>query len=193
MPPKFRCTRRLPSHWFASVLGALFCLLSAACAAPSRSTDASAVSLPLQRGLYDGEVVFYVTTDVSDDKVAKAKGANFAPRLADALAGAAGPAGPRLAVDKVYAVVNFSQPSVFASAPKPIGHLNRDAAYSPLWRMVAVTWRNTYDARELRSEDDVLEAQEKGQVDLTTTNVVLNCPIIHRGKAGGLPGVSLEP
>ena len=60
-------------------------------------------------GWFEGEEVFYITTDVSHADVAEAKGANFAPRLADAL-----PAGPpvpgrRSSVDKVYAVTNFKQ------------------------------------------------------------------------------------
>jgi hypothetical protein len=43
------------------------------------------VRLPFLRGWNDAEEVFCVTTDVSNAEVARAKGANFAPRLADAL------------------------------------------------------------------------------------------------------------
>ncbi|MBX3606708.1 MAG: hypothetical protein KF788_15620 [Piscinibacter sp.] len=157
--------------------------LAAACA-----SGPPTVSLPLQQGWFDGEVVFYVTTDVSDAAVARDKQANHAPRLAGA-AHAAGPAAP---LDTVYAVTNFAQGGVFASAPDPIGPLSRDASYSPLWRMVAVTWVDPARARVLKSEEEVLAAQEAGHVRLVRTDIVLNCPIVHRGPRGGLPGVQLR-
>jgi hypothetical protein len=158
---------------------AIAALLAGACASPTLPPRAAAANLPVLQGWYEGKAVFYITTDVSDAAVAKEKGANFAPRLAYALplAGTQAATG-RSAVDKVYAVTNFAQPAVFASAPNPIGPLSRDAAYSPLWQMVKVTWSGSASAYVLKSEEAVLDAQEKGLVTLQTTPVVLNCPII---------------
>ncbi|WP_309638078.1 hypothetical protein [Methylibium sp.] len=136
-------------------------------------------------------MVFYVTTDVSDARVAQEKQANFAPRLADALPRGPQRPGQPSSVDKVYAVTNFKQASVFASAPQPMGHLNRDKAYSPLWRMVTVTWAAGCEPRTLTSEEQVLAAAEAGSVRLDSTDMVLNCPIVHRGAKGGLEGVSI--
>lgn len=167
----------------SSTLAAFTAALATACASGPPS-----VTLPLQQGWFDGEAVFYVTTDVSDAAVARDKQANYAPRLA----GAAGPTGPASPLDTVYAVTNFAQGGVFASAPEPIGPLSRDAAYSPLWRMVAVTWNDPAQAGVLKSEEQVLAAEQAGQVRLVRTNVVLNCPIVHRGPRGGLPGVQLR-
>ena len=147
--------------------------------------------MPLLQGWFENEVVFYVTTDVSDAQVAKDKQANFAPRLADALPRGPQRPGQPSSTDKVYAVTNFKQASIFASAPQPMGHLNRDLAYSPLWRMVTVTWAAGRTPRMLTSEDQVLAAAEAGSVRIEATDVVLNCPIVHRGAKGGLPGVSL--
>ncbi|MBT9486471.1 MAG: hypothetical protein IV093_03075 [Rubrivivax sp.] len=137
--------------------------------------------------------MFYVTTDVSHADVAEANGANFAPRLAAAV-----PSGPPLpgrasSVDKVYAVTNFTQPSVFASAPLPVGWASRQPAYSPLWQMVKVTWAAGSTPQVLRSEEAVLAAADSGAVALELTPVVLNCPIVHRGPRGGLPGVTIKP
>jgi hypothetical protein len=168
----------------------------AGCATPQlqqpASVTAQAVQMPLQRGWFDGEVVFYVTTDVSDAEVAAKHRANFAPRLADALPRDPVTPGQPSSVDKVYAVTNFEQGSVFASAPLPMGPSNRDRAYSPLWRMITVTWAAGQTPRQLASEEQVLAAAESGAVRLQTTNVVLNCPIVHRGSRGGLDGVSLR-
>lgn len=103
-------------------------LLLGACGTAPPLVGTGQASLPVLRGWFEGEEVFYVTTDVSHADVAEAKGANFAPRLADAL-----PAGPpvpgrRSSVDKVYAVTNFKQESIFASAPFPMGSASRDTA-----------------------------------------------------------------
>lgn len=151
----------------------------------------SVLQLPVLTGWFEGEVVLYVTTDVSHADVAAAKGANFAPRLAQALPGGPPQPGRRSSVDKVYAVTNFEQASIFASAPLPVGPTSRDVAYSPLWQMVKVTWQPGRSPRELRAEEAVLDAAERGEVVLEPTPVVLNCPIVQRGGQGGLPGLVL--
>ena len=147
--------------------------------------------MPLLTGWFQGQAVFYVTTDASDADVAREQSANYAPRLADALPGLPRQPGQASSVDKVYAVVNFDQGSVFASAPAPMGAKNQDLAYSPLWQMVRVTWRAGHTPYVLRSEEAVLDAAEKGAVELAATRVVINCPIVHRGPLGGLPGVAV--
>lgn len=144
------------------------------------------------RGWYEGQMVYYVTTDASAADVAQAKAANFAPRLARALDRQGAQPGQGLAVDKVYGVTNFAQESIFASAPAPTGHRSGSAAYSPLWQLVKVSWRVGASARLLKSEEEVLQAQEQGLVALEVTQVVLNCPIVQVGSGEPLPGVVLD-
>ena len=168
-------------------------LLLAGCAAGPLSPESATAKLPRLLGWFEGEEIVYITTDVSDADLAKAKGANYAPRLADALPAAGRPPAQPSSVDKVYAVTNFAQGSVFASAPSPLGHLNRDPAYSPLWQMITVTWSAAQSPRTLKSEEEVLDAAEKGLVKLDATRVVLNCPVLQRASKGSLPGVTVEP
>lgn len=97
------------------------------------------------------------------------------------------------AVDKVCGITNFTQSSVFASAPSPMGHANALHQRQPAVATGHRTWRPGHTPRTLKSEDDVLRAAEQGAVRLTTTRIVLNGPIVHRGSAGGLPGVSVDP
>ena len=165
-------------------------LLGACATAPVQAPPLT-VTMPLLSGWFHGQAVFYVTTDVSDAKVALAKSANYAPRLADALPASPQQPGQASSVDKVYAVANFKQGNIFASAPAPMGAQNRDRAYSPLWQQVNVTWRAGRTPRLLKSEEEVLDAAEQGAVELAATRVVLNCPIVHRGPLGGLPGVAV--
>ncbi len=172
-------------------LAGLTMLLLGACSIAPPLAGGSTASMPVLRGWFDGEVVFYITTDVSHADVAEAKGANFAPRLAHALPGGPPMPGRLSSVDKVYAVTNFRQESIFASAPYPMGSTSRDRAYSPLWQMVKVTWVAGRTPSTLKSEEAVLAAADSGAVTLEATSVVLNCPIVHRGAKGALPGVSL--
>ena len=171
-------------------LAGLALLLGACSTAPPLAGNGEA-SIPVLRGWFEGEEVFYITTDVSHADVAEAKGANFAPRLAEALHAGPPMQGRRSSVDKVYAVTNFKQESIFASAPDPVGSASREMAYSPLWQMVKVTWATGQVPRTLKSEEAVLAAVDSGAVTLEATRVVLNCPIVHRGTRGALPGVSL--
>jgi hypothetical protein len=164
-----------------------------ACASPGTAPRVATVQLPVQRAWFDGRIVFYVTTDASDAGAAREMKANFAPRLAEALPRGPQRPGQASALDKVYAVTNFEQPNVFASAPDPIGPESRDRSYSPLWRMVKVSWVAGHRARALTSEEQVLAAAEAGQVKIEPTDVVVNCPIVHRGSGGGLEGAALSP
>jgi hypothetical protein len=72
-----------------------------------------------------------------------------------------------------------------------VGSASTDTAYSPLWQMVKVTWQPGRSARELRAEEAVLDAAEKGDVTLEPTPVVLNCAIVQRDGQGALPGFML--
>jgi hypothetical protein len=189
------CTRHraacgLTRRALAAMPMLLAVLWASGCATVLPAAGPGQTSVPVLSGWFDGEEVFYITTDVSHADVAEAKGANFAPRLAWALPEDRTAPG-RSSVDKVYAVTNFKQASVFASAPYPMGSASRDTAYSPLWQMVKVTWTAGATPRVLRSEEDVLAAVERGAAVLEVTRVVLNCPIVHRGAKGALPGVSI--
>lgn len=168
---------------------ALVAAALAGCAHAPPGAGPGEVGLPVLKGWFEGQAVLYVTTDVSHADVAAAKGANFAPRLAQALPAGPPQPGRPSSVDKVYAVTNFAQPSIFASAPLPMGPTSRDASYSPLWQMVKVTWRPGRTPRELRGEEAVLDAAERGDVAIEPTPVVLNCPIVQRTGHGALPGV----
>lgn len=197
MPTSPRCN--LPSAFSLLRMAATAAVLAAlmACSTTIPPTvGPEKAHLPLLRGWFEGQEVLYVTTDVSDANMARAKHANYAPLLANALPDSqtSESSGTRRqgATDRVYGTTNFQQASVFASAPRPVGPANTYTAYSPLWQLVQVTWVDAMQARTLTSEEKVLEAQDKGLVTLQVTRVVLNCPIIHRGRLGALPGVSVD-
>lgn len=172
----------LPRLASLPVLG-LVCLLAACAAAPADKTAGGAaraeVTFPMNRAWVNGAQVEYVTTDISDATMAQAVGVNYVPRLANALPGA----NRGSLVERVYKFPKGEQISIFQSAPLPTGGANQDASYSPLWRLVFVTWLQPDKVRELRSEEELLAAEERGELALKISNIVANCPIT-RGPDG---------
>lgn len=186
--------RQRPLAWALTLAcaGLTACSSAPEAAAPSTAsasvTPASArtISLPLRIGWIDGLEARYVTTDVSDAALAVEQRANFAPRLARS---ARAPAGLNL-LERVYKVSNFQQAPVFQSAPQPVGPSSQDLSYSPLWRLTTVTWKDPARARELRSEQAILAAEDEGLLSVQATDLVLNCPILAIEGRGRLAGVS---
>lgn len=159
--------------------------LLTACASPLFDVGQSETVLPVSRAWVDGRIVEYITTDVSDLAMATKVGANHVPRLAAAVH--AGP-GHNL-LERVYKFVGNEQISVFQSAPEPVGAENRDRDYSPLWRVVWVRWKDPAFGRELRSEEDVLASEQRNEVVLELTDIVVNCPVTRRAGGQALKGV----
>jgi hypothetical protein len=164
---------------------ALIVSLLAGCASPIFDVDRTETVLPLSRAWIDGRVVDYVATDASDLAMARMMGINYAPRLA--LSAKAAPGTSLL--ERVYKFPNGEQISVFQSAPSPVGPESQDKSYSPLWRMVFVTWAPGAKVRELKSEEQILAAEERKELVLDVTDIVVNCPVT-RGPGGqALKGV----
>lgn len=137
------------------------------------------VTLPLLTGWYEDKPVHYITTDVSDREIAKKYKANFAPRLSDAIPNYPKPPQQKTILERVYVFPKGEQAgNVFASIPQPLGFASEDRAYSPIWIMFTVDWLLPENVYELRSEESILDAEEKGLVKITRTDMVANCPII---------------
>lgn len=139
--------------------------------------------LPLNRAWFEGRLVEYITTDISDVEMASAAGVNYAPRLRDAISSR-----PTV-LERVYKFSQGEQISIFQSAPRPVGPSNTDKAYSPLWRLVLVKYRAPGAGPEIRSEEELLSAEEKGLVSLQVTDIVVNCPITKEVGGNSLRGV----
>ena len=152
-------------------------LLLAGCANPAPCAADSQISLPLLQGWFDGQKVYYITTDSSDAQMAATMQANFVPRLANALPEEPGPH-PLATYDRIYKFVDQPQPSILPSIPQPLGAGNRDNAYSPLWHLYSVRWNQGQRVRELRSADELLSAREQGLVSIEATGIIVNCPVV---------------
>jgi hypothetical protein len=135
-----------------------------------------AIDIPLTKGYVNGNEVFYITTDVSDNRTAAhltnitGFKVNYAPVLAQA---------PNASIANIYEFKNGIngtgpqgfQPNVADSQPG-------DENYSPLWRVNLVEWEQGVTPRELKSQSDIISAQKNGELTIMPTNIIVNCPFV---------------
>ena len=133
--------------------------------------------IPMSAGYYDGGDVYYITTDSSDPThasiISESTGWNveMAPSLADAPDGA-------LATAYMFtngvegAGMHGFQGEVFTATPA------QEDMYSALTGHMHVTWNEGSEPTVLKSEADILSAEEAGDLTLSEISVVLNMPQI---------------
>src|SRR5919112_1073509 len=132
--------------------------------------------LPLVRGFADGNEVFYITTEVSDEKIA-----NYLTNLTNSRV-VYTPAlkyAPAQSLANIYEFTNGIkgsgpegfQPNVADSQPG-------NNKYSPLWKVNLVTWNNSTTPRELTSEDDIVNAFKNKELTIKLTDIIVNCPFV---------------
>jgi hypothetical protein len=134
------------------------------------------IDIPLLKGYENGNEIYFIATDASDEKTADDATnltgfeVNYAPLLAQT---------PESARAQAYAFTNgiagegpfgFQLPVVTA---KP-----GDEGYSPLWQTNLVAWNDNATARELRSVGEITIAEQNGELSINQTNIIANHPAI---------------
>ncbi|MGI0018047.1 MAG: DUF7482 domain-containing protein [Nitrosotalea sp.] len=135
--------------------------------------------IPLVKGLYDGKDVYYITTEASDSTIASALGkfTNFPVTFAPALAKA-----PASSLANIYAFKNgVKGGGVLGFQPNVVDSIPGEMAYSPLWKINLVEWKDATAATVLGSEDEIVKALAAGKITITPTTIVVNCPIVQWG------------
>ncbi len=120
------------------------------------------VTLRIRAGAFDGNDVYFVRTDASDQAYAETEQVVFVPKLApltgDGLSGAA------------YVVEgDANQPVVFSTEP------GRDD-YTPAWTLHRITWSGP--PRVLRSEAEIRSVESAGELTVERTDIVVNAGIV---------------
>jgi hypothetical protein len=129
------------------------------------------VTLRLHAGIAEGQDVFFIRTDSSDQDFAGSEALVFAPKLGGLLkTGRSGSA---------YAIENGvpDQPTVLSSDPSR-------PDYTPAWRVLRGRW--TKKPRLLKSVAEVEAAERSGDLSLQTTKIIVNGPIV-KWSGGELP------
>ena len=132
--------------------------------------------IPAGLAYADGQEIRFIHTEVSDPDVAgllsdmMSSPVIHVPSLVDA---------PESMLSKVFVFKNGVegmgplgfQPDVFDNPPGVEG-------YTPLRKIIFVTWADGSNPRELKSLTEVLEAESKGELALEESNIVVNMPFV---------------
>jgi hypothetical protein len=135
-----------------------------------------ALDIPMMKGYENGHEIFFIATDASDNKTAAqitnetGFKVNFAPILAQT---------PEAVRGQAYLFTNgipgqgpfgFQLPVVNA---KP-----GDQGYSPLLQLNMVEWNQGIAAKEIKSVQEMMSAQQNGSLTIAKTNTIVNHPAI---------------
>ncbi len=134
-------------------------------------------TIPMHKGIYEGNPVHYIITDGSDEDYAKTISekqewdVELAPPLADV---------PENILQKLYIFKNGVkgdgiygfQNEVFSSTP------SQESEYSALNSIIEVTWKVGQKEIEFESTTDIIAAKEGGRIEFEETGIVLNTPQI---------------
>jgi hypothetical protein len=140
--------------------------------------------IPLLKGLCDSKDVMFITTEVSDktmkDQIGNFTGTpvNYAANLTKSQD-----------IGDLWVFKNgVKGTGLMGFQPKVFNSIPGDPKYTPLWRVNLVEWKTTGSANVstatptiLGSDDAIAAAASKGQIKITTTSVVVNCPIVQWG------------
>lgn len=134
-------------------------------------------TLPMHKGIFNSSSVFYIVTDSSDqdlaNKITERHGWNveLAPPIGET---------PDDSLQQIFVFTNGVsgrgiygfQDDVFSSTP------NQELEYSPLSKVVEVTWKQGQNKIIFESAEEILDAREGGRVEFKESGVVINTPQI---------------
>jgi len=135
------------------------------------------VVLPLFKALYDSKGVMFIITEVSDktmrDQIGNFTGSpvNYEPNLTKSQD-----------IGQLWIFKNGVKGSgLMGFQTNVLNSIPGDPHYTPLWKVNIVEWKTTSTPTILGSDDIIADAVKKGQITVTPTNVVINCPIVQWG------------
>jgi hypothetical protein len=140
---------------------------------------ADAPRVPPMFGYYGGEEIFATHTEASDSAIASTlEGMGSPVPVVESLAEI-----PEDARSSVYVFTNGvvpedTPPGPLGFAPDVFDSAPGDEDYTPLRELMLVTWSAEDDARVLTSEQEVLDAEAAGEVDIEDTGIVVNMPLL---------------
>ena len=145
------------------------------------TTTSEPVVLPLFKALYDSKGVMFIITEVSDktmrDQIGNFTGSpvNYEPNLTKSQD-----------IGQLWIFKNGVKGSgLMGFQTNVLNSIPGDTHYTPLWKVNIVDWKttgtNATTPTILGSDDIIADAVKKGQITVTPTNVVINCPIVQWG------------
>ncbi len=134
-------------------------------------------TIPMHKGIYEGNQVLYIITDGSDEDYTKiiSERQEWNIELASVLADV-----PESTLQKLFIFKNGVkgdgiygfQNEVFSSTP------SQKSQYSALNSLIEVTWKVGQKEIEFKSATDIIAAEEGGRIKFNEKRIVLNTPQI---------------
>ena len=135
-----------------------------------------AISIPVSKGYVDGNVSYFISTDASEKNVVSSVSnstkfeINYAPSLANT---------SESSRQQGYVFINGIKGEGPSGFQLPVASATPGyERYSPLFEINYVKWNNESNARVLKTADEVLEAQNNGELTVTKSNIVINSPFV---------------
>lgn len=134
------------------------------------------IDIPLLKGFENGNEIYFIATDVSDEKTAAGATnqtgfeVNYAPLLAQT---------PETARAQAYAFTNgIAGDGPFGFQVPVVNGKPGDEGYSPLWQINLVAWNTDATPRELTSVEEITTAEQGGELSINQTDIIGNHPAI---------------
>jgi hypothetical protein len=134
------------------------------------------IDIPLARGYENGNDIFFIATDVSDEKTAEFATnltgfkVNFSPLLAQT---------PESARGQAYVFKNGVEGTGPFGFQIPVLNAKPgDEQYSPLLQVNLVEWKQESAAKELKSVQEIMDAEKNGTITTNQTDIIVNHPAI---------------
>ena len=158
------------------ILGAQVLGIQPAASADAMTLPEGVDPIPVGMAYIDGQEMYFAHTEASDPDIAQLLSGMmdspvvYVPSLADT---------PESMLANVYVFTNGIegmgplgfQPDIFDNAPGSEG-------YRPLRRVNLVTWSEGAEPRLVQSLDELIVAQEAGEVSVELPGVVINMPFV---------------
>jgi hypothetical protein len=155
-----------------------------------KESNITSISIPVSKGYVNGKIAYFISTDATEKQIVSSIAnttnfnVNYSPVLADT---------PQNTRQQGYVFINGikggGQPNDFqlpvasatpnnSTTTTTTTNSSENKAYSPLFQINYVKWNNNSHPRILKSVDEIVNAQSKGELTIIRTNIVINSPFI---------------
>ncbi len=134
------------------------------------------IDIPLIKGYENGNDIFFIGTDVSDENAADqlTEMTNFTVNVAPILSQT-----PEAARGQVYIFTNgISGEGPNGFQPAVLNAKPGDESYSPLMQVNMVTWNDQSTAKELKSVQEIMDSEKNGTIAINKTEIIANHPAV---------------
>lgn len=145
--------------------------------AQQETPKTASIEIPLSKGYVDGKIAYFIATDASDEQAVKSImnntgfTINYAPIIAQI---------PESQRGQGYLFLNGIKGEAPNGFQLPVANaVPGDEDYSPIWESNFVKWNDNATAKELKSVEEVLSAQNSGELTVTETDIIVNSPVVN--------------